>query len=498
MHSAHDLRLLLGSRQPLVVIDTVEEDRAVELVDAAAARLEVPVFHWSITRGFTAADRPSAMNLTIVQPVDVLGHIASMRGPLVAVMKDLHHHLDAPLAVRALRECLDALQASRSTIVLIGAHIELPGELRHPAATIRLAPPDASELARTVAAVLEQAGARTALDAGQRREVIDSLRGLTRSQARQAVSAAIYEDGVLAPHDIPRLRDQKARLLADDGILEYHPSSDNAFALGGFDRLLAWVHRARQGFGERARALGVPPPRGVLLTGIPGCGKSLAAKVIARELGMSLLKLDAGALFNKYVGESERNLRRSLQIAQAMAPSVLWIDEIEKGLVPSGGGDTEGATARRMFGTFLTWMQEHQGQVFVVATANDVSALPPELMRKGRFDEVFFVDLPNAAERSDILGIHLRLRQQDPGDHDVARLVAATEGFTGAEIEAAIVGAIYSGLADGRDRVTTDAILTEIAATIPLSISRHEDLARIRSLAAGRWTPVSAPDRAAA
>lgn len=497
MSTAHDLRLLLRGRQPLVVLETVEEGRGRDLVLAAAGALGVPAFEWSVTRGFTPADRPDAVNRSILAPTDVLAHVAEMRGPLVVILKDLHHHLADPRVARALRESLDALQRTGSTAVLLGAGVTLPAEADALAVTVELGPPDRAELAAVVGAALEATGAAVRLGSADRRAVIDALSGLTAQQARQAVVSAVLEDGHLTPADIPGLVDRKARLISDGGVLEYHPASDNPFRLGGFDGLKAWLARARVGFGDRARELGLPAPRGILIVGVPGCGKSLAAKVIAREWGLPLLKLDAGRLLDKYVGESERNLRRAFEIAAAMRPAVLWIDEIEKGLVPAGG-DGDGGVSRRMFGAFLTWMQERPDGVFTVATANDLSAVPPELLRKGRFDEVFFADLPEAAERAEILGIHLALRRQDPARLDMPAMVAASDGFSGAEIEAAVVAALYGAVAHDRPLATAD-VLTELRATVPLSVTRAEDVRRLREAARGRFVPVrgAAPPRAA-
>ncbi len=488
MSTAHDLRLLLRSRQPLIVLETLEEARARALVLDAAESLGLPAFEWSLTRGFTPSGQPDAVNLSIASPTDVLAHVAGMRGPLVVLLKDLHHHLGDPRVARSLREALEALQGTASTAVLLGAGIDLPEEVDALAAEIVLGPPDRDELSTVVGAVLESTGASVRLSPGDRRAVLDALTGLTAQQARQVVTSAVLEDGHLTAADIPGLVDRKARLIADGGVLEYHPAADNPFELGGFEGLKSWLVRARVGFTERARAMGLPAPRGILIVGVPGCGKSLAAKVIAREWGLPLLKLDAGRLLDKYVGESERNLRRALELAAAMSPSVLWIDEIEKGMVPSGG-DGDGGVSRRLFGTFLTWLQEQRDDVFTVATANDLSAVPPELLRKGRFDEVFFVDLPEPDERAEILRIHMRLRGQDPEGHDLAALVAASAGFSGAEIEADVVGALYGAVAHDRALTTSD-VVTELRATVPLSVSRAEDVRRLRETARGRFVPV--------
>jgi MoxR-like ATPase len=314
-----------------------------------------------------------------------------------------------------------------------------------------------------------------------------AVHGLTLNQARQLVARVAIDDGVLGPDDVPRLLDLKASALREDGLLEYFPAQDNPAELGGFASLRRWLDRAALARSPQAAALNLPTPRGVLLVGVQGCGKSLAAKYVARAWGLPLLKLDAGRLYDKYVGETEKNMRRAISTAESLAPSVLWLDEIEKALAPSSGDD--GGVSRRMFGSFLTWMQEKRHDVFVVATANDLSVLPPELLRKGRFDEIFFVDLPDAAEREEILRIHLGLRRQDATAFDLAALSAFCDGFSGAEIEQAVIGGALRALQAGR-ALDTPLLAEEIAATVPLSRSRAEDVQRLRAWAQGRFVPV--------
>ena len=261
------------------------------------------------------------------------------------------------------------------------------------------------------------------------------------------------------------------------------------FSLGGGERLKAWLERTKVGFSEEARELNLAPRRGILLVGVRGCGKSLAAKVTARHWNLPLLKLDAGRLFDKYIGESEKNFRRAISLPETLAPVVLWNDEIEKGMAPSSSGEADGGLSRRLFGAFRTWLQEKKQEVFVVATANDLSVLPPELLRKGRFDEIFFVDLPDPRERETTFNINLGLRKQDPTAFDLDRLVNATDGFSGAEIEQVIIAGLYRALHVKR-QLDTDLILEEIGGTIPLSVSRREDLEPLRETARGRFVPV--------
>jgi MoxR-like ATPase len=353
--------------------------------------------------------------------------------------------------------------------------------------------PDGEEYRRTIAAVVESLAAerRAHVDLvpADYDDVAATLTGLTLNQARQAIARVAIEDGRLSRDDLARLVHLKAEALRDEGLLEYFPPADNPHELGGFAGLQRWLARASVAFTARAAELNLAPPRGVLLVGVQGCGKSLAAKVIARQWGKPLLKLDAGRLYDKYVGESEKNFRRAIATAEAMAPVVLWIDEIEKGLAPSGGGDADGGLSRRLFGSFLTWMQEKRKDVFVVATANDLQIIPPEMLRKGRFDEIFFVDLPDPAEREEILRIHLRLRKQDPGTFDLAPVVEASDGFSGAELEQAVIASLLRALQEDRP-LDAALLIEEIRATVPLSRSRYEDVARLRAFAADRFVPV--------
>jgi SpoVK/Ycf46/Vps4 family AAA+-type ATPase len=288
---------------------------------------------------------------------------------------------------------------------------------------------------------------------------------------------------------VARVQALRAEALRDDGLVEYFPVEDNPTELGGFAGLRAWLDRAALARSPEAAAMNLPAPGGVLLVGVQGCGKSLAAKFIARTWKLPLLKLDAARLYDKYIGETEKNLRRAITTAESLAPVVLWLDEIEKALAVSGGGD-DGGVSQRLLGTFLTWLSEKRSSVFVVATANDLSRLPPELLRKGRFDELFFVDLPTATEREEIFRIHLGLRKVDPATFDLPALSAAADGFSGAEIEAAVIAGALRSL-QGSKPFDTAAVLEELRGTVPLSVSRAESVKALREWAAGRFVPVS-------
>jgi SpoVK/Ycf46/Vps4 family AAA+-type ATPase len=306
--------------------------------------------------------------------------------------------------------------------------------------------------------------------------------------AERLLQRAVLRDGALRADDVPYLRQAKAELLNTDGVLELMERETLSLAdVGGLDGLKRWLAVRGQAIGSsRAGAMGIDPPRGMLLTGIPGCGKSLVAKSLAATWRLPLVLLDPSRVFRKYVGESEQRLAGALETVDAIAPVVLWIDEIEKGFATSSGGD--GGVSARLLGTFLRWMQDRPDGVFVVATANDVSALPPELLRKGRFDEVFFVDLPGPEARRAILTHHLRARGHDPAGFDLRKVTEITEGFSGAELEALVVGALYRAFGVGA-ALATEELVAEAEGTVPLSVTRAEDVARLRAWAAGRAVP---------
>jgi hypothetical protein len=490
--TVHDLRTLVLSRHPAIQIDTVDEERAEALIANVASALGIPAYEWTVTRGLAPLGQAGGMYGSD-DPAKALGNIEEILTDALYVLKDFGPHLSQPAISRRFRDLVERFSgpAHLSTFVLLGTGCELPPEVRPHVVTYELQPPTRDEYRATIEAVVRSltvgARARVELSPEDCEALAAALHGLTLNQARQLVARVAIDDGVLSSADIPRLIDLKAGALREDGLLEYFPAEDNPTELGGFANLRRWLDRSALARSPQAAALNVPAPRGMLLVGVQGCGKSLAAKYVARAWRLPLVKLDAGRLYDKYVGETEKNLRRAIATVESLAPAVLWMDEIEKALAPSGGED--GGVSRRMLGSFLTWMQEKHADVFVVATANDLSILPPELLRKGRFDEIFFVDLPDPPEREEILRIHLRLRRQDPAAFDLPALCARADGFSGAEIEQAVIGAVLRALQAGRP-LDSALLAEELGATVPLSRSRAEDIQRLRSWAQGRFVPV--------
>jgi hypothetical protein len=490
--SVDELERLVLSFNSLIAIETIEEDRVRSMLMEVATRLRLPFYEWSVTTGL--ARRMGTVLEGTTDPLTMLNRIEEISDDdAIYFLKDFAPHLNHPNVVRTLRELAAKLSNSHSAIAVSGDPLELPRDLDAIAVHFRIDLPDAQEIRETIRQVIDTMAARKRflidLSRDDAQRLVRSLSGLTLSQVRRVVSQAILADGKLSGDDIERVIRWKGEIIEKGGILQFYPLEGNHFQIGGFARLKSWLDHAKVGFTPQARALNLTAPKGILLVGVQGCGKSLAAKFIAREWKLPLLKLDAGRLYDKYVGESEKNFRRATQLAEAMAPVVVWIDEIEKAFAYSHTEQDSGLS-QRLFGAMLTWLQEKKQEVFVVGAANDLSRLPPEFLRKGRFDEIFFVDLPNLEERLEILRIHLALRKQDPADFDLTKLAGAAEGFSGAELEQVVIAALYRTLHQ-KVRLTTDSVLEAIRSTVPLSRSRQEDIQRLRDLARERFTPVA-------
>ncbi|MCB1890434.1 MAG: AAA family ATPase [Rhodocyclaceae bacterium] len=481
-----DLELILRTRSPLIAVETREESRAVDLFRRAAARAGQALYRWSAVDGLSRLDADAAPQRSLTEPERVLAHIrASRGGGGLYLLLDFHPYLEDPFTVRHLREIAQVEAGASLTLALIGPNMPVPDELRDVTARFTLRLPDLAALRGIIEEEAAAWGRQHQQRLQARAAVVDALArnlmGLTEADARRLARNAIHDDGALTETDLPALAEAKYRLLDGGSVLSFELETAKMADVAGLSRLKAWLEMRRSVFLAESPPPGLDAPKGVLLLGVQGAGKSLAAKACAGAFGVPLLRLDFGTLYNKFYGETERNLREALATAGQMAPCVLWIDEIEKGLAT----DSEGGPSRRILGTLLTWMAERDSPVFMVATANDVESLPPELLRKGRFDEIFFVDLPAPPVRGEIFRIHLAKRGQETSGFDLEALALASEGFSGAEIEQAVVAALYAAHGSGMP-LDTDRLLAEIAGTRPLSVLMAEKIAYLRAWAADR------------
>lgn len=494
--SAKDLALLFRSRHPLVVCETVEEQRFEALVRDVSGRLTLPLWTWSAASGLAPAHPQEAE--PSLELAFALRVIRKTTGDGTFLLKDPMAHLEAPGTLRLLRETAQEFAGSARTIVLVGPAMPEKAELSDIAVRFEFALPGPDELRDLLVRVArrlprESPNARVSLSRADAEGIVTDLQGLTMFEAERALARAIVEDNALTVADRPRIREMKKGLVEGGGLLEFIPTPEGLDQVGGLERLKKWIATRKAGLLPGAGEKPLDPPKGILLLGVQGCGKSLAAKAIAAAWGLPLLALDAGKLLAPYIGESERNLRDALRRVERMAPCVLWIDEIEKAFTSSRSSESDGGVSKRLIGMLLVWMQERASRVFLVATANSVQELPPEIMRKGRVDEIFFVDLPASAARAEIFRLHLGRRGEDPARFDLAELSGSSAGFSGAEIEQAIVSALYEARA-GRFPLDTSAILVALRTTRPLSVTRAEQIEALRRWAAGRCVPADNPD----
>lgn len=497
------LRLYLKAGYPLLYLVTAEEDRAIECITTALADGELAkrkAFVWSISRGLCLPDG-QAVDRKLMDPKRILPHLLERAEGGIYILEDFHFFIDenspaAPLLIRQLRDLVVPFKASRKTVLLLSSVLRLPPELEKDLTVVDLDLPGETELQVVLEETCEQVKGNPrveiSLTRGDREKIVKALTGLTRAEAENALAQVIVTRNRLNPEDVDLLLTEKEQIIRKSGMLEFYSTPEKFGSIGGLDRLKTWLRQRGTAFSEAARAFGLPHPRGLLLVGVPGCGKSLSAKAVAAEWQMPLLKFDLGKVFGSLVGQSEENLRRALKMAEAVAPCLLWIDEIEKGLAGSRGSSGDAGTATRVFGTLLTWMEENDKPVFTIATANDIAGLPPELLRKGRFDEIFFIDLPNPRERADILAIHLTKHHRDFRQFELPILVAATEGFSGAEIEQAVVSALYRAFAEGEQtRLENRHLTAAIEESVPLARQLGPRLALLRQEAGTKWRRAS-------
>ena len=517
MNPLDRLKILLNSSTPIVVMETVEEVRAVRMVRAACADLQLATFEWTIASGLarsgsqsseaqienglmpggysTSRRNDSEQNTKAIynsqDPAQMLSNLESISVEAAFILKDFHRHLEDAVVVRRLRDVGQKFSTNRRTVILTGPRMAIPAELASLVEFFELALPDRTRLRQiideTVVRISKSHTLQRKLDAAGLDALADNLRGLTEEEADRAISQTLVARYALSPECITDVLEAKKALLKRSEMLEFIDASDTMASVGGLENLKTWLAQRRNSWESQARQFGLEPPKGVIILGVQGCGKSLCARAVAGEWKLPLVKFDTAAVYDKYIGETEKRIQRVFKVAEGLAPCVLWIDELEKVFAGSGpdSASADAGVSSRLLASFLSWMQERKAPVFVAATCNNVTVLPPELIRKGRFDELFFVDLPNVAERKQIFSIQLKKRKRNPADYDVDRVAAAAEGFSGAEIESVVQTALYAAFSN-KHELSSDDLLAALTSTVPLSTTRAEEIADLRAWAKER------------
>ena len=502
-----ELEILVRARYPIIYVVTWEERRVEEQLRKLAAARQKQLFCWSVTTGLVKSGNglATARAKGLADPVEALDLVIEQKEPAIYLFKDFHTFTrprDCNVAViRKLREVAQALSDSYKTLVITSPQMDIASELEKDISVLDYPLPGVPEFDALLTRICEDVTAATrtkiGLDGQHRERLVQAALGLTLQEAENVFAKTIVNDGKLDADDVSVVFSEKQQIIRKSGLLEYYASQTQAGDVGGLDSLKEWLTKRSLAFSSRARAFGLPCPKGVLLVGVQGCGKSLSAKAVSRMWDMPLLRFDVGRMFASLVGSSEENIRRAIAVAESIAPAVLWVDEIDKAFSGSqGSANTDGGTTARVMSTFLTWLSEKQKPVFVLATANNITQLPPELLRKGRLDEIFFVDLPNAVERRQVFEIHIRKRGRDPAAFDLEQLAAAADGFSGAEIEEATISALYDVFYLGKELATAD-ILKSIQETVPLSKTMAEEINALRTWAQGRARCASYRDETA-
>ena len=445
--------------------------------------------------GAAAATAGSIYNTR--EPVQALANMESMTVEAVFILKDFHRHMEDPVVIRRLRDVGQKFATNRRTVVITAPEIAVPAELTTLVEYFDLPLPDRERLHElihdTFTRLSKTYTLKLQLDSAGVDAMSTNLRGLTEEEAERAISQALVTRYALCLESVTDVLDAKKQLLRHSGVLEFIEASDNMATLGGLENVKHWLGQRRGAWEDSAREFGLEPPRGMIILGVQGCGKSLCARAVAGEWKLPLVKFDTSAVYDKYIGETEKRIRKVFQVAEGLAPCVLWIDELEKAFAGSSpdSASADAGVSSRLLASFLSWMQDRKAAVFVAATCNNVTVLPPELIRKGRFDELFFVDLPNQAERKQIFAIQLAKRKRNPADFDLEQAAAAANGYSGAEIDAALQGALYAAYSE-KKTLSTQLLLDALAQTVPLSTTRAEEIAALREWARTRAVPASA------
>ncbi len=500
--SSDELELLIRARYPVLYIVSWEEHRVEARLRDIARQRGKELYTWSVTTGLRRAGDAGSPNdrRGLSDPVEAMDSVIQHKEPAIYLFKDLHMLLRREVTchtpnIRKVREVARGLTDSYKTMVIVGPRMELPAELEKDVTVVDFPLPTQADLDKLLTKISEDVKDHPALkvdlDPASREALVQAAGGLTLQEAENVFAKTLVNDGKLTGTDVSTVFAEKQQIVRKSGLLDYYDSSTKMEEVGGLENLKDWLKRRSSAFTEQAKAFGLPAPKGVLLVGVQGCGKSLCAKAVSELWRMPLLRFDVGRMFSSLVGSSEENIRRAIAVAENVSPAVLWIDEIDKAFAgSSGSARTDGGTTARVMSTFLTWLSEKTKPVFVIATANDISQLPPELLRKGRLDEIFFVDLPSEEERRGILAIHLARRGRDFKNFDLGPIVEAADGFSGAELEQAVISALYDAFYDGRELKSED-LMKAVRETVPLSKTMSERIGELRAWAAGRARPAS-------
>jgi SpoVK/Ycf46/Vps4 family AAA+-type ATPase len=493
MAMKEELDILIQAQYPLIYLVTSEEERAEQTV-ATIAQLSRPqrrIYLWTVTHGIVEYGQPrNVTQHNTVSPEAAIEWIIRQKEPSIFVLKDLHPFIDAPATTRSLRDAIAGFKGLQKTIILMSPVQQVPIELEKEVVVLDYPMPDMGELNLVLSRHIDQNRGRR-LTTEAREKLLRAALGLTKDEAEKVYRKAQVTTGRLTETEVDIVLSEKKQLIRRNGILEYIEEDETIDAIGGLEELKKWLTQRSNAFTEKAREYGLPQPKGMLILGVPGCGKSLIAKTTSRLWGLPLLRLDMGRVYDgSMVGRSEANLRNALKTAESISPVILFIDELDKSFAGSGSGDSDGGTSNRIFGSFLTWMQEKKSPVFVMATANRVERLPGEFLRKGRFDEIFFVDLPTPEERRAIFQIHLSKRRSEITRFDLEQLAKVSDGFSGAEIEEAIIAAMYEAFAQEREFTQLD-IIAATRATLPLSRTMTEQVTALRDWARQRARPAA-------
>ncbi|HDZ90677.1 MAG: AAA family ATPase [Deltaproteobacteria bacterium] len=479
-----ELILYFRARFTVLYIVTPEEERVMKEITGACREAGKTAYSWDIADGLMPltestgrVDRPAR------DPISALELISRINEPAVFVLKDFHSLWEKnPQVIRKVKNLAQALKQTKKSIIITSCQGKVPEEILDMVYVIDFTPPDFNGI-REILDIFEHIpNIRVNLTHSGREKLIRSALGMTANQVQRVFAKAVVQKGVLDEEAIDLVTREKKAIIRESGALEFFSATETIDQVGGLDVLKAWLHSREGCFSEDALQYGLTPPKGLLLIGIPGTGKSLTAKVVSGLWHQPLIRLDMGAVFGSLVGQSEENIRKALRLAETVSPCVLWIDEVEKGLTDPGGDSGTGA---RVFGTLLSWMEEKQKPVFVVCTANNISCIPPEFSRAGRFDAIFFLDLPTFRERREILQVHLLKRRPMIDDFDLDAMAGESAGFVGAEIEQAIIAAMVRAFNDGHREFTTDDILHVLRAreeVVPISSSQKENIEALR-----RW-----------